>query len=68
MSDIPDPVQALLTALLAAAVIVAAAPQMFLAWLERVTEQQRTAILRQQAIQNDLLRLLAMRDNVNPEP
>ena len=62
MSEIPDPVQALLTAFIAAAVMVAAAPQMFLEWLRGMAEQQRAAMLRQQAIQEDLLQRLAVRD------
>ncbi|HEY5723397.1 MAG TPA: hypothetical protein VIT45_13855 [Allosphingosinicella sp.] len=67
MSEIPDPVQTLLPALLAAAVMVAAAPQLFMEWLRRLAEQQRTAILRQQAIQDDLLRRMAMRDSGKPQ-
>jgi hypothetical protein len=63
MSEIPDPIHALLPALLAAAVMVAAAPQLFMEWLRRLAEQQRTAVLRQQAIQDDLLRRLAMRNS-----
>ena len=67
MSEIPDPVQALLTALLAAAVMVAAAPQLFMEWLRQLAEQQRAAILTQQAIQDDLLRRLLMRDPGKPQ-
>lgn len=67
MSEIPDPVQALFTAFLAIAVMAAAAPQMFLEWLGRMAEQQRAAMARQQAIQEDLLRRLAMRDGAPPE-
>jgi hypothetical protein len=62
MSEIPDPVQALLTTFFAVAMMVAAAPQMFMEWLRRVSEQQRAAMLHQQAIQEDLLRRLATRD------
>ena len=66
MSEIPDPVQALLTALLAAAVVTAAAPQLFMEWLRRLAEQQQAAVFRQRAIQEDLLRRLEMRDSGQP--
>ena len=62
MSEYTDPVQALLMALIAAAVMIAAAPQLFMQWLRHVAEQQRAATLRQQAIQADLLHRLALRD------
>ena len=67
MSALPDPVQTMIMTLLAAAVMVAAAPQLFVDWLRRIAEQQRAAVLRQQAIQEELLRRLAVRDS-GPTP
>jgi hypothetical protein len=63
MSEYTDPVQALLMALIAAAVMIAAAPHLFMQWLRHVAEQQRAATLRQVEIQQDLLRRLAARDS-----
>jgi hypothetical protein len=62
MSELPDPIQTLFAAIMVAATMVAAAPQLFVQWLSGIAEQQRLAVLRQQAIQQDLLRMLAMRD------
>jgi len=67
MSELPDPIQTLFAAILVAAAMAAAAPQLFMEWLRGVAEQQRGAMLRQQAIQDDLLRRLAMRDIARPE-
>ena len=67
MNGLPDPIQTLFATLLAIAVVAAAAPQMLLEWLRHVAERQRAATLRQQAIQEDLLRMLAARDGSGPE-
>jgi hypothetical protein len=67
MNELPDPAQTLFTALLAAAVMVAAAPHLFLDWFRRMAEQQRAATLRQMAIQEDLLAKLATRDLTGPK-
>ena len=63
MSAFPDPIQTLIMTVMAVALMVAAAPQLFVGWLRSLAEQQRAAVLRQQAIQQDLLRRLAMRDS-----
>lgn len=67
MSEIPDAFQTLLAAMLVAAAMIAAAPQLFVDWLRRVAERQRAAVLRQQAIQEDLLRKLELRDQVRSD-
>ena len=62
MSALPDLMQTTTITLLAVAAMVAAAPQLFVDWFRQVAERQRAAMLRQQAIQEDLLRRLALRD------
>lgn len=67
MNELPDPVQTLFTAFLAVAVMVAAAPNLFMNWLRSPAEQRQAATLRQVAIQEDLLARLAERDLAQPE-
>ena len=62
MSALPDPVQSLLMATLAAAVMFAAAPRLFLHWLSDVAERQRASMLRQQAIREELQFLMERKE------